>query len=33
MIIPTPPIQFPRRACLGEERNLSARMKQTIVTR
>ena len=33
MIIPTPPIQFPRRACFGEERKRSARMKQTIATR
>ena len=32
-IIPTPPIQFPRRACLGEERKRSAKMKQMIVTR
>ena len=33
MIMPTPPIQFPRRACFGDERNFSARMKQMIVTR
>ena len=32
-IMPTPPIQFPRRACLGEERKRSAKMKQMIVTR
>ncbi len=32
-IIPTPPTQLPRRACFGEERNRSARMKQTIATR
>src|SRR2546423_10714155 len=31
--IPTAPIQFPRRAVAGCERNLSARMKATIVTR
>ena len=31
--MPTPPTQFPRRACFGDERNLSARMKQTIETR
>ena len=31
--IPTPPIQFPRRACFGEERKRSARTKQTIATR
>ena len=30
---PTPPSQFPRRACFGDERKRSARMKQTIVTR
>ena len=31
--IPTPPSQFPRRACFGDERNRSARTKQTIATR
>jgi hypothetical protein len=31
--IPTPPTQFPRRAFFGDERNRSARMKQTIETR
>ena len=31
--IPTPPIQLPRRAFFGEERNRSARMKQMIATR
>jgi hypothetical protein len=31
--MPTPPIQFPRLACFGEERNRSATMKQTIATR
>ena len=31
--IPAPPIQFPLRACFGDERNLRATMKQTIVTR
>ena len=31
--MPTPPIQFPFRACFGEERKRSARMKQMIVTR
>jgi hypothetical protein len=31
--IPAPPTQFPLRACFGEERNLSATTKQTIVTR
>ena len=31
--IPTAPIQFPRRAVVGDDRNRSARMKQTIVTR
>src|SRR2546423_7279139 len=31
--IPTAPIQFPRRAVAGFERNLSARMKATIVAR
>ena len=30
---PTAPIQLPRRAVAGDERNRSARMKQTIVTR
>ncbi len=32
-IIPTPPSQFPRRACFGDERKRSARTKQTIETR
>ena len=32
-IIPTPPIQFPLRACLGDERKRSARTKQMIETR
>ena len=31
--IPTPPSQFPRRACFGDERKRSARTKQTIATR
>ena len=31
--IPTPPTQFPFRACFGEERKRSATMKQTIATR
>ena len=31
--IPNAPIQLPFRACFGDERNRSARMKQTIVTR
>ncbi len=31
--IPTPPTQFPLRACFGEERKRSATMKQTIATR
>jgi hypothetical protein len=31
--IPAPPTQFPRRACFGDERKRSARMKQTIVAR
>ena len=31
--IPTPPTQFPLRACLGEDRNLSETTKQAIVTR
>ncbi len=31
--IPAPPTQFPFRACFGDERNLSATTKQTIVTR
>ena len=31
--IPAPPIQFPLRACFGDERNRRAITKQTIVTR
>ena len=31
--IPAPPTQLPFRACFGEERKRSARMKQTIETR
>ena len=31
--IPTPPTQFPFRACFGDERKRSATMKQTIATR
>ena len=31
--IPNAPIQFPRRAVVGDDRNRSARMKQMIVTR
>jgi hypothetical protein len=31
--IPPAPIQFPRRAVAGLERNFSARMKATIVAR
>ncbi len=31
--IPAAPIRFPSRACFGEERKRSARMKQMIVTR
>ena len=31
--MPTAPIQFPRRAVVGDDRNRSARMKQMIVTR
>ncbi len=32
-IMPTPPIQLPRRACFGDDRKRSAKMKQMIVTR
>ena len=32
-IIPTPPTQFPFRACFGDERKRSATMKQMIATR
>ncbi len=31
--IPEAPIQLPRRAVVGDDRNRSARMKQMIVTR
>ena len=31
--IPSPPTQFPLRACFGDERKRSATMKQTIATR